>query len=386
MRFRLNPIILIAEVVIFVLVATGLVISISQRVPQVTSGAPSLAHPREQVQLMPASSGELWRKTIFNADGTVSQSWIAYQDGRLGVFHFDAQGQPTRYLSYRKDGDAQPFYEAKFAPGGRSIVYWSRVSANGDVTTVEHLTDGTTRSKTVSQDGTLRSETTTLADGTSKQCEFEADGVAVKSSRVLTPEPQEVQLNDQLKVTMTGARVKEWSLLDSAGNVLERGEFTADGVVFTFLDDRGRITHRQFWRQMGEDWQQRYYKLYRIDEYYSSSNHVYRQIFFAADSKTVIESRLFRWNGTVMEVRYYDEKGLALRVDFYDYEGKFDYTRPQPSWYTGSEWVYDSLLVEPGKKSDGSGSIYRLTGRAFSTVPEGETSDQIDPIFVAPKQ
>lgn len=381
MRFRLNPI-LIAEVALFILVAVGLGMSLSQRVPERESSQPALSHPREQVQLMPASSGELWRKTIFNADGTVAQSWIAYQDGRLGVYHYDAHGQPTRYLAYRKDGDKEPFYEARFASGGRSIVWSSRLFDNGNRTTVERLADGTIHSKTISENGNLVSETTTLADGTSKQRDFEADGVTVKHSQVLTPETRQIQPNDYLQVTMIGARVKEWSYLDSAGSVLEHGEFTLDGVMFTFLDDQGRVTHRQYWRQMGEDWQQKFYRLDRIDEYYTSSNHIYRQIFFADDSKTVIESRLFRWNGTVMEVRYYDEKGLALRVDFYDYEGKFDYTRPQPSWYTGREWVYDSLLVGPGKTEDGSGSIYRLTGRAFGSVPGDEPSEQVDPIFV----
>ncbi len=384
MRFRLNPI-LIVEVALFVAVAVGLGLSVSHRVHRQTPNAPTLSPVRERVQLMPVSSGELWRKTIFNADGSVSQTWIAYQDGRLGVFHYDAQGQPTRYLAYHKDGDAKPFYECRFSAGGRSIVWSSRVAGNGDVTTVEQLADGTTHSTTVNKDGVLVSETTTLADGTSKQRQFEADGTTVKSSQVFTPEPREVEVNDRLKVTMAGARLKEWSYLDSMGNVRERGEFTSDGVVFTFLDDEGRITHRQYWRQMGEDWQQKFYRLDRIDEYYTSSNHVYRQIFFGADSKTVIESRLFRWDGTAMEVRYYDEKGLALRVDFYDYDGKFDYTRPQPTWYTGSEWVYDSLLVEPGKKDAGSssdsGSIYRLRGRAFASEPTGDDAKSIDPIF-----
>lgn len=378
MRFRLNPI-LIVEVALFLVIAVGLGFSISHRVPQKTT-APPLSTPREQVTIMPVGSGELWRKTVFAADGSVTQTWIAYQDGRLGVFYFDAQGQPASYKAFRKDGDAAPFYEARFSAGGRSIVWSSSVAANGDVTEVQQLANGTTRTRTTKPDGTAVSETTTLADGTSKELVFEADGITVASSTVLNPEPREVEVNDSLKVTMHGARVREWSVLDGNGNVAERGEFTSEGVMFTFLDDQGRITHRQYWRQMGEDWQQKYYQLYRLDEYYSSSSHVYRQIFFASDGKTVRESRLFRWNGTVMEVRYYDEKGLALRVDFYDYAGKFDYTRPQPSWYTGSEWVYDSLLKEPGKKSDGSGSIYRLNGpKPFSKEPSGATS--IDPIF-----
>lgn len=344
--------------------------------------------------LTPEASGVLWQKSVKTPQGKLSELHVGYQDGRLGVYHFDANERPTRFVCYAADDKTRVVYEAWY--GSDSVMLKSR-NLRADGTTeseFRRLPDGTEIRESFAADGLkVEQSVTTNPDGSQRTAKVDAAGKVTTSE--VKAEPSEKTVGERLrsdgvftpvyKIKLTGVRVTEWEYYDTNGVLRHKGSFTKEGLMeITLLNDNGQPVLKQTWQKSGEDWNRSFYRVSQV-EVYNEQGTVTARAKINADGVTPSEISSYGWDGKLQRKDIFSNKGVPLRQEMYygyGYYGDIDmpsntqvYPPGQPPLVLPARIVGEPLGMDPKVR------VYRILGTPFAQEPQ---SLPLPPLFVAP--
>lgn len=318
------------------------------------------------VVLMHESSGELWRKTHLNQDGTIARLEVGYQDGRYGVFSYD-HGILRSFKSRNELGRVH--YEADFDLSG-FIVSSRTFNGSGELTeSYRRLPDGQTETLKFDAQGRTVQARTVLPDGSVKTVS-QPDATQPAQVDIQTPVASEKTFsggNGEWKVQYLGEAVKSWEFTSNDGKSNQKGFFRQDGSFeLTVMDPYGRPSFRQVWQPCGQDWQMTFYRLSKIEEF-DWNGGIGRSTELRADGKTALKSVKY-YNGNETSKEDFDKQGFRIRYQYRNYDGSWgSISEDNPKSPYRPQLVFSAPYTEI--PSDNGVPLYRVQGSPFSSLP-----------------
>lgn len=357
--------------------------------PVVTNWEPKLpAGPT--FTLTPENTGVLWQKPVKNAQGKLTSLEVGFQDGRRGVYQFDANEKVTSFTCY--GGDNSTLYKAEYGSDGL-IDRAETLRADGTKEAeYRRGPDGTIVQDQLGPDGRrVDASVTTLPDGSQRTARRAGDGtvsVETVKSEVSERTVGERQSTDGaitpvFKFTMSGVRVTAWEYFDEGGILRHRGVFTTDGgMEVTLYNDSGRAVLKQTWKRSGQDWNRTFYRVTTL-ELYSDQGTVEARVRMNADGTTPSEVSYFNyWDGKINRKDIFDSKGLILRQEQYWGQPTPSFTREIPPEQRQQVVLPAQLVGEPAGANP-STRVYRILGTPFAD-PLLSVPGALPPQFIAP--
>lgn len=340
-------------------------------------------------------TGVLWQRPVKNAQQKITELHVGYQDGRLGVYHFDANEKVSRFVCYAADDQKRVTYEAWY--GADAVMLRSRTSRDDGTTASEfhRQADGTEVVDTMGADGLQVVQTvTTLPDGSQRNAKRNPDGTVNVTE--IKAEPSEKNIGERLrddgvytpifKVKLVGVRVSEWEYYDLKGVLRHKGSFAKDGSMeITLFNDAGKPLLKQTWVKSGEDWSRSFYRVTEV-EVYNEQGGVQARAKLNADGVTPSEISQYGWDNRLQSKDYFTNKGVPLRREmFYGYYGgNTDFPSNTQVFPPGQPpVVLNARIVGEPSGQDPKVRVYRILGTPFSEVPP-TAAPVMPPLFVAP--